>query len=587
MPLKGLSDEQLDAVKYEGNLLLTACPGAGKTKTLVSKIAYQLNHEDCIGKKERLIAITYTNVAAVTILERLDIYGIDSKNLWVGTIHSFCLEWIIKPYVGYSSRISRGFRIIDEYEQRKLIDIVKAKYNIGFFDDLPIKLNDKFEICATRNTALYNAANEYHRILYDNQWIDFDLILTISLSLLNENIEIGRRLASLFFSILVDEFQDTNQEQYDVLASILSHKKTVATFIGDVDQAIYTGLGAVVKNREQIERELGLSVVAEKSLSGCYRSTQLIINFYSLFQDNDIEIKSLCPLPIEKSDVFFESNVHRDNLGEYVGGIIEQKLIEGVKPSEIVVIAPQWTDVIRLGGLLKQAYPHLEFNAPGISPIPKSQDNPWIHLVRLYFIPISARSYSKRRRIASLLIEELESMQFSFNSVNNPIKLTLTKINQLSPNSSSTVEVFLESLITEFVRYIDLGSEINSLLNDAKISLIESSTLRIKQFKLLNDASTLSAYFRESNGVNVTSCHSTKGEEYDVVIATGLLKGKLPHWNDIIDRSQKYENYMARRLLYVISSRARKYLYLVSERGHTTRAGNALVTTPQLTSVLD
>ncbi|TOJ70278.1 hypothetical protein CGI36_09470, partial [Vibrio parahaemolyticus] len=78
------------------------------------------------------------------------------------------------------------------------------------------------------------------------------------------------------------------------------------------------------------------------------------------------------------------------------------------------------------------------------------------------------------------------------------------------------------------------------------------------------------------------TCHSTKGDEYDVVICTGLLNGKVPHWNDIIDCSRSHQDYVARRLLYVISSRARKHLYLISESGHKTTNGNPYRPTSQL-----
>ncbi len=581
MPLRGLTAEQLDAVTHDGNLLLTACPGAGKTKTLVSKIAYQLNQQQG-RQKRRLVALTYTNVAAETILERLDAYGIDSNNLWVGTIHSFCLEWVIKPYVGYSSRISKGYRIIDEYEQRKIINKVKSQFKIGIFDDLPTQLNECFEVQSKRNTSIFNAVTEYHNILLENKLIDFDLILTISLSLLTQYNVIGERLASLFSSIMVDEFQDTNQIQYSILKFILSHKSTEVTFIGDIDQAIYTGLGAVVKDKVQIELELGIAPVTEKTLSGCFRSTQTIIDYYSTYQDHSINILSLAPHPPSASAVRYDADVHRDDLGTFIGKIIDRHIINGVPTNEIVVIAPQWTDVIKLGGLLRKSKPNLDFNAPGISPISKSQDNPWVYLIRLFFSPISGKTYSKRQRLASYLTEGLGGMGFTFWNNKDSNKLILTSVNKLVPYSDGSVEEFIESIITEFSDLISLNIDAYSQILDSKNALIESTSQRINQFNIINDASTLSSYFSEMRGIDVTSCHSTKGEEYDVVIATGLVRGKLPHWNDIIGKEQDHTDYMARRLLYVISSRARKYLYLISEKGHTTRRGDALIPTPQL-----
>ena len=168
----------------------------------------------------------------------------------------------------------------------------------------------------------------------------------------------------------------------------------------------------------------------------------------------------------------------------------------------------------------------------------------------------------------------------------DPIKKILKATNSINLKIEGSIEGFVERLILSISGYfrLDLTSYKNSV--EAKEAIIEATLDRVDRYSLNNDAATLPKYFNSSNGIDVKSCHSTKGEEYDVVIATGLLKGKLPHWNDIIDQSQDHADYMARRVLYVVSSRARKYLYLISESGHTTRKGTPLIPTPQLSCVL-
>ena len=585
MPLRGLTEEQRVVAEHEGNLLLTACPGSGKTRTLVSKIAYQLSIEEKSNKKRRIIAITFTNIAADTILDRLDSYGIENSNLWVGTIHSFCLEWIIKPYQGYSERISKGYRIIDEYEQGKIILGLKKEFEINIYDDLPTKLNDDFSINGSSHTKHYHAATTYHQHLNDNKLIDFDLILTISIALITNHPEIPQRLGALFSSILVDEYQDTNQQQYDILGSIIRHSQTHVTLVGDVDQAIYTGLGAVVKNAEQIKNEFSLSSINEKTLSGCFRSTQRIIDFYRNFQDTPIDINSLSNLDPSSTAVEYTSDINRDDLGEYVATLIDKHIDEGVSADEIAVLTPQWFDAINLGAALRAARPNLEFNAPGISPIPKGQDNPWINLIRLFFTPICAANYSRRKRLSSRVLEDLRSMSFSLSEPNTPIKHILTAINSITPQEDSTVEVFIDSLISQFSDFTGLDLAGNLRASEALLALIGSTTERISRFNIENNASALPNYFKGSDGIDVAVFHSTKGDEYDVVIATGLVKGKLPHWNDVFAGDEQAD-YMARRILYVVSSRARKYLHLISEQGHKTRRGTPLTPTPQLINIL-
>ena len=114
-----LNTKQSDVIKNENNILLIACPGSGKTRTLTYKIGYELDKLD--DSRKYIIAITYTNRAAEEIKERIELLGIDTKQLWIGTIHSFCNEWILKPYYSLLEDLKYGFRIIDSQESEELL----------------------------------------------------------------------------------------------------------------------------------------------------------------------------------------------------------------------------------------------------------------------------------------------------------------------------------------------------------------------------------------------------------------------------------------------------------------------------------
>lgn len=94
--LDKLNPQQRQVCVNEGNILLKACPGSGKTRTLTYKLAYSV--QKYITSKKLNIAITYTNRAADEIKERLEKIDIPEDKVWVGTIHQFCLEFIIRPY---------------------------------------------------------------------------------------------------------------------------------------------------------------------------------------------------------------------------------------------------------------------------------------------------------------------------------------------------------------------------------------------------------------------------------------------------------------------------------------------------------
>ena len=76
-------------------IVISGGPGSGKTRTLTYKLAYELSKLEG-ARRKYVIAITYTHRAADEIKERVQLLGVNTKQLWIGTIHSFCLEWIIK-----------------------------------------------------------------------------------------------------------------------------------------------------------------------------------------------------------------------------------------------------------------------------------------------------------------------------------------------------------------------------------------------------------------------------------------------------------------------------------------------------------
>ncbi len=110
-----LNPEQVEAITHPGSVFLVACPGSGKTRALTYKVALELSRLE--SEKQRVVAITYTNRAAEEIEERIERLGVDTEQLWIGTIHSFCLEWILRPYGIYHEKLRHGFRVIDQHER--------------------------------------------------------------------------------------------------------------------------------------------------------------------------------------------------------------------------------------------------------------------------------------------------------------------------------------------------------------------------------------------------------------------------------------------------------------------------------------
>ncbi|HDL0985961.1 TPA: ATP-dependent helicase, partial [Enterococcus faecium] len=107
---------------------------------------------------------------------------------------------------------------------------------------------------------------------------------------------------------------------------------------------------------------------------------------------------------------------------------------------------------------------------------------------------------------------------------------------------------------------------------------------RIKNNSLSSSVSSFKKMFKSRDGITLTTAHKVKGNEYDTVIAINLLNGKIPHWNEIFNVSDKGIS-SARKLLYVICSRAKNNLFLFSEVGYFTSKGDLLYPTQLLDKI--
>ena len=219
-----LNEQQADAVNHPGNVLVTACPGSGKTRVLTHRILKELSELE--STKHRVIAVTFTNRAADEIKSRLDNPEISLEQLWAGTIHSFSLEWIVRPYSCYSAYLKNGFSVADEYHIRKLQSRLKQKYGLHQFDEINTKIDRSGNI-ATCSTEADNIEKEkklkkeYYNYLKGRKLIDFDMVLYFAYTLLMQRPEIAKTLRAIIRAFCVDEYQDIQDLQYGIFSEIV------------------------------------------------------------------------------------------------------------------------------------------------------------------------------------------------------------------------------------------------------------------------------------------------------------------------------------------------------------------------------
>ncbi|MGI2225687.1 UvrD-helicase domain-containing protein [Shewanella frigidimarina] len=564
-----LNEEQVDAIQQLGNVFLEACPGSGKTRTLTYKIALELS--GLTDAKKWIVAITYTNRAADEIRERIELLGVETSQLWIGTIHAFCLEWIIKPYGIYHDKLKNGFKVINSYDSEELItDIctgLRPQQKITYYQCSHFYTPRGINITGGGGSLANSVLNAYHQHLDDNHQIDFEQILYFSYELLSNKVAISKILSNLFAYFFIDEYQDTKEIQYSILASIIrANPSKMNTFIvGDPNQAIYTSLGGYAIPHAELE-SLTEVPFTKMSLSKNYRSSRRIIDYYRNYNVSSSATIAEGSEREYQSTITYDQVTHKDDLVEQVSRYIEHNIENcNIPENDICVIAPWWTHLAALTRNLVHRLPQYSFDGPGLVPFSRDLENFWYKLTRIILTEPSPSMYVKRLRWASEILYDLEIAMVDISPFTS--KELLKSINSISIDEEDGI-AYLRYFFQELFENLGVDYSLYPMMKEHYDSFFSSTEDRISRLRreseeFSTNVESFRRAFKPKSGIKVSTIHGVKGGEYDAVISFGLLEGLVPNFNDSSDES-------AKKLLYVIGSRARKNLHLISERGRMT-----------------
>jgi DNA helicase II / ATP-dependent DNA helicase PcrA len=570
-----LNAEQIAAVECDGNVVITACPGSGKTRVLTGRVIRGLNELN--SSRERVIALTFTNRAADEIQTRLDQEDIAIDRLWAGTIHAFALEWVLRPYAPYCENTRFGFTVADEFHTERLLDDLKLEAKLSGYTEINTTL--------TRNGSNLNADDSSRMIferykvkLRDMKLIDYDDVLYLAYIILEENPEIAATLASIIRLICVDEVQDIQDLQFGILSTIFRAASTPPSlfFVGDADQSIYESLGALTKTPDAIAAEFGLDSVVHLELTGNYRSTQRIIDFYRCLRSSAPVIESRTDYADSAGMITFQDQmVSKEDLPATIAALISSALRTGVAPQDICVLAPHWWHVRSIARRLVGLLPLVDLDAPGLSPLHSSRDNLWFKVGRLFLMAPSPSRTRTRLRWAKEVLSDLSTIaDVSLPEIITTSRRLLKLINAISSSETNGM-AYLRDVFSQFLVRIGVDLDSSDALNASFDTFFEKAENRIASAEggMPTDVSSFRKLFSHPAGVVVSTCHGVKGEEYDTVIAFGLLRGYVPHWSVIINGTEREASERESKLLYVICSRAKRRLHLIAETGRTTQRG--------------
>jgi DNA helicase-2/ATP-dependent DNA helicase PcrA len=263
----------------------------------------------------------------------------------------------------------------------------------------------------------------------------------------------------------------------------------------------------------------------------------------------------------------FDTDVHKDNLADYIANLIRYNIEKlNINENEICIIAPWWIHLASMTRKLISILPNYNFNGPGMTPFARDEDNFWYKVTKLALTVPSPALYRRRLRWAVDLMLDLENSDFNTDQISPKILLKIfNSIHVDEPDGLKYLSVFFDELL------VKLGLDINcySSLQDHLTSFFESAQRRVEKIQSENEryAGAIDDFkkvFMDKTGITVSTIHGVKGAEFDVVIAYGLLEGIVPHFSDTDQTSGS-------KLLYVIGSRARKHLHLISEKGRGTQ----------------
>lgn len=300
-----LNEKQKEAATYiNGPLLIIAGPGSGKTRTLVERVSYLLNH---IGvEPKNILLATFTEKASRELITRVSENiktNINLSEMYIGTIHSICLR-IIEENIE-KSILKRNYKILDSLEQRffiysKLRRFEKVEGFEKFFEGMNAanrwkkagilqkwidKVNeerlDNEKITNSRNSKIM-FLNEIHKVykemLFEENAIDFSNIQLECYRLLTENSDILEKIHNEIKYIMIDEYQDTNSIQEKLFLLISGKEKNICV-VGDDDQGIYRFRGATVRNILHFQKNFPEGECKKIELDINYRSNEDIVEF--------------------------------------------------------------------------------------------------------------------------------------------------------------------------------------------------------------------------------------------------------------------------------------------------------------------
>lgn len=567
-----LTPEQKNAVRCDENVMLSACPGSGKTRVIISKLVRVI---DTVRDTPRSVAcITYTN-AAVYELEsrlRLHIQPGDDRYFDICTIHSFCLNHIFRPFCHLIDGYADGFKVLTP-DSEEFEDCVTGvcesfgRYNLTFrdfedFTQLRLTLDGKpIGNAIDRGMVTPQIAEAYWKRCAELGFVDFANIIYYSLRLLRERPEILDFVASRFSWILVDEFQDTTDLQVEILSLIASKNRTRFLLVGDPLQSIFGFAGARPDLAAKFAKDVGARI--DFSLTGNFRSSKPIVaNAEALFL-RDPAMES-----VGDAQVFTEVPAYHH--GKSAFDVIMDHFLPtlaglGIPVGQAAVLAPTWFTLFPLGRRLREA--GISIVGPGARPYRRNrQFAPLAEQLCGYLMePRPEAIVAIERSLFNTVLDVTGRAHFEIYSYQGRTVVFQLIVKALALNDKAMGAVqWLEKASSEFSDVlIEHEYFTTAQRNVFRMSVEEmKSDMRNNKVDLDNlGIDDLGIYATPEAALKLSTLHFAKGREFSAVAMIDLHEGRIPSY--YAKSAEEIEE--QKRLFYVGVTRAKRILLYATD----------------------
>ncbi len=619
MSVNFLNEQQDKAVKdTEGAVLVFAGAGSGKTRVLTHRIVYLIEEKNV--KPWNILAITFTNKATAEMKIRLsDMLG--ENDVWVSTFHSLCTRILFN----YADRIGfdKNFSIFDETASKRIMQRVMREKHLDEDKEMPKLVN---HISNAKNKGLspieygkllsdgaYKRGEEelitevyerYDELLKENNAMDFDDLLIRTKELLLTCDEVREHYQNKFRYVHVDEFQDTNEVQFELIKLFCGKHKNIFA-VGDDDQSIYGWRGANVDNILSFDKTYPNAKIYK--LEQNYRSTQAILDCANNIIKNNKKRSEKSLFTDKKGGVRVEYLINANEYNEadrILDTIRTLKRVDGYSNSEIaILVRNNYLTRVFEAGLNKTGISYKVFG--GFKFFDRKEIQEVIAYMRVIANPKDTEALGRiintpKRGIGESTVANLENYAANQRIPLYEVILNIDSNTELSQSVKNKIKPFKElmeglkyesmqsdfyTFATKLIKAVGFEEYYTSTNKEEDINRWENIKEIITHIKdnFADEESNIETFLHsvtldrgadenfDTDNLILATMHAVKGLEFKVVFIVACEDGILPSKMCFSEANGIEEE---RRVMYVAVTRAQERLYISCVNGTRSKYGS-------------